>query len=152
MMDVRAIRNDDDLTWALREIEPYFAREPAFGTPEAERFDVLTTLIEAYESRHYPIPESNPIELLHYAIEHLGRSQAELAELLGSRSRASEILGGKRGMTLDQIRAVSESWNIPIAALAKPYPIGLEEAPRRQRAESKRAKSKRAKSKSSVAA
>ncbi|MDH6638057.1 UNVERIFIED_ORG: antitoxin component HigA of HigAB toxin-antitoxin module [Methylobacterium sp. SuP10 SLI 274] len=57
MMDIRAIRNDDDLTWALREIEPYFAREPAFGTPEAERFDVLTTLIEAYESRHYPIPE-----------------------------------------------------------------------------------------------
>ncbi|MDH6638058.1 UNVERIFIED_ORG: hypothetical protein M2438_003233 [Methylobacterium sp. SuP10 SLI 274] len=71
--------------------------------------------------------------------------------MLGSRSRASEILGCKRGMTLDQIRAVSEAWKIPIAALAKPYPIGSEEAPRRQ-AESKRAKSKRAKSKPSAAA
>ncbi|HEV2541565.1 MAG TPA: XRE family transcriptional regulator [Methylobacterium sp.] len=134
MMDVRAIRNDDDLTWALREIEPYFDREPEIGTPEAERFDVLTALIEAYESRHHPIPESDPIELLHYAIEHLGRSQAELAELLGSRSRASEILGRKRGMTLEQIRAISEAWKIPIAALAQPYPVGSQGMLRRKRA------------------
>ncbi|MDV2984567.1 UNVERIFIED_CONTAM: XRE family transcriptional regulator [Methylobacteriaceae bacterium AG10] len=137
MMDVRAIRNDDDLTWALREIEPYFDHEPEIGTPEAERFDVLTTLIEAYESKHHPIPESDPVELLHYAIEHLGRSQTELADLLGSRSRASEILGRKRGMTLEQIRAVSEAWKIPIAALAKPYPMDSERAPRRKRTKGK---------------
>jgi HTH-type transcriptional regulator / antitoxin HigA len=133
MMDVRAIRNDDDLTWALREVEAYFDREPEVGSPEAERFDVLAALIEAYEAKHHPVPESDPIDILSFAIAERGHSQAELAELLGSRSRASEILGRKRGMTLEQIRTISNAWKIPIAALAKPYPLNGETAPRRKR-------------------
>ena len=133
MMDVRAIRNDDDLTWAWREDEAYFDREPEVGSPDAERFDVLSALIEAYENRHYPVPESDPVDILGFAIAELGHSQAELAELLGSRSRASEILGRKRGMTLEQIRVVSDAWKIPIAALAKSYPLSGDMAPRRKR-------------------
>lgn len=60
MMDVRAIRSDDDLTWALRQVEAYFDREPDVGSPEAERFDVLVTLIEAYENSHYSVPARAP--------------------------------------------------------------------------------------------
>ena len=52
MMDIRHIRTETDYEWALKEIEAYFAHEPAFGSPEAERFDVLATLIEAYEDKH----------------------------------------------------------------------------------------------------
>lgn len=123
MMDVRPLRTDDDLEWALKEIEPYFETEPARGTPEGDRFDVLATLIEAYENARHPIQPSDPVDILRFAIEDLGRSQNELAELLGSRSRASEILHRKRHLTLEQIRAISAAWNIPVAALAPDYEL-----------------------------
>ena len=116
-MDVRPIRNDDDLSWALAEVSRYFDQPPAPGTPDADRFDVLATLIEAYEDRHYPIPEVSALDVLHFAISDMGRSQSELAELLGSPSRASEILSGKRSLTPAMIRTISEAWHIPAAAL-----------------------------------
>lgn len=128
MMDVRPLRTDADLEWALREIEPYFDAQPPLGSPEGDRFDVLATLIEAYENEHYPVPESDPVDILHFAIEDMGRSQAELADLLGSRSRASEILNRKRYMTLEQIRAISEAWKLPIATLTNPYALAQDAA------------------------
>lgn len=67
------------------------------------------------------MPESDPVEILHFAIDEMGRSQAELAELLGSRSRASEILNRKRPLSLEQIRRIAEAWRLPLATLAKPY-------------------------------
>lgn len=123
MMDIRPIRSDDDLTWALKEIEPYFDAPPPVGSPEGARFDVLATLIEAYESKHWPIADADPVDILHFAIDDMGRSQADLAELLGSRSRASEILNRKRPLTLDQIRLISEAWKLPIATLTGSYPV-----------------------------
>ena len=66
------------------------------------------------------MPESDPVETLHFAIDEMGRSQAELAELLGSRSRASEILNRKRPLSLQQIRRIGEAWRLPLAALAEP--------------------------------
>lgn len=116
-MDVRPIRNESDLDWALNEVEAYFRHVPEPGTPEADRFDVLATLIEAYESRAHPIPHAEPRAVLAFAIEELGRSQSELAAILGSRSRASEILSGKRRLTVEMIRAISTAWNIPAEAL-----------------------------------
>ncbi|HEX8417718.1 MAG TPA: transcriptional regulator [Methylobacterium sp.] len=121
MMDVRPLRTEDDLAWALAEIEPYFERLPVPGSPEADRFDVLATLIEAYENAHHPIADPDPVDMLHYAIEDMGRSQGELAALLGSRSRASEILNRKRHLTLEQIRTIGEAWKLPVAVLVKPY-------------------------------
>ena len=116
-MNIRPIRNEDDLSWALSEVAGYFDREPAPGSPDADRFDVLSTLIEAYEASHHPVPDAEPTAVLRYAMEELGRSQAELASLLGSRSRASEILSGRRRLTLEMIAAISEAWRIPIGAL-----------------------------------
>lgn len=130
MMDIRPIRNEADLSWALREVARYFDREPAEGTPEADRFEVLTTLIEAYESRHHPIPESDPVEILRFAIEERGHSRADLDELLGSPAIAEDVLDRRQGMTLEQVRAVSEAWHIPIAALTRPYALASRERPR----------------------
>ncbi len=117
MMDVRPIRDDGDLTWALAEIARYFDHVPVQGSTEADRFDVLSTLIESYESRVHAVPPADPADVLRFAIETLGHSQAELADLLNSRPRASEVLSGKRPLTLDMIRAISTAWRIPAAAL-----------------------------------
>ena len=119
--NVRPIRTPLDHRWALAEVDRYFAQEPAAGTSDGDRFEVLLTLIAAYEERHFPIPAADPIEILHFAIADMGRSQSELAHLLGSRARASEILNCKRALSLSQIRAISAAWNLPIALLAAPY-------------------------------
>ncbi len=123
MMDVRALHTDADYTWALEQIEPYFEHEPEPGTPEGDRFDVLATLIEAYEAKRHVVPVADPVDVLHFAIEHLGRTQAQLAHILGSRSRASEILGRQRLLTLDMIRSISAAWHLPAEALMQPYDI-----------------------------
>ena len=118
-MDIRPIRSDADHAEALAEIERLWGA--SLGTPEGDKLDILATLVEAYQAAHFPVPSADPVEILHFAIEDMGRSQADLAELLGSRSRASEILNRKRHLTLDQIRLISETWKLPIATLAAPY-------------------------------
>lgn len=123
MMDVRALHNDDDYQWALAEVARYFENEPAPGTEDADRFDVLSALLKDYEDRHFSIPDADPIQVLHFAIENMGRSQSELATILGSRARASEILGRKRRLTLDMIREISAAWNLPIETLAGAYEL-----------------------------
>ena len=116
-MDVRPLKTEADYDWALTEIEQYFVAEPAPGTPEADRFDVLSALIAAYEQLHWPIEPSDPITAIRARMEQAGYSQADLAALLGSRSRASEILAGRRNLTVEQIRRLNEAWNIPAEAL-----------------------------------
>jgi HTH-type transcriptional regulator/antitoxin HigA len=114
-MDIRPIRSDEDLTWALRRIDALWNAEA--GSPEGDELDVLATLVVRYEHEHYPIARASPLEHIRFSMEQNGRSQADFARLLGSRSRASEILAGKREMTLDQIRKVSKAWRIPISLL-----------------------------------
>lgn len=128
IMDVRALHNEADYEWALDQIERYFDDQPRPGTPEGDRFDVLSALIKHYEDEHYALPEADPIDVLHFAIDNMGRSQADLARILGSRSRASEILNRKRPLTLDMIRAISAEWNLPIETLTGAYELAREYA------------------------
>jgi HTH-type transcriptional regulator/antitoxin HigA len=125
-MDIRPIRNDDDHRLALREVERLWGAEE--GTPDGDKLDVLATLIEAYEDRYYPVPDVDPIDILHFAIEDMGHSQAELAEILGSRPRASEVLSRKRRLTVEMIAKISDAWRIPVEALAKPYRLATDAA------------------------
>jgi HTH-type transcriptional regulator/antitoxin HigA len=82
---------------------------------------ILSTLVEKYEDTRWPnVDISDPIDLLNYAIEELGHSQAELAELLGSRSRASELLNRRRPLTVEMIHKISEAWKIPADLLVRP--------------------------------
>jgi HTH-type transcriptional regulator / antitoxin HigA len=115
--NIRALHNDRDYAWALREVERYFDKPPKPGTRAADRFDVLATLIHAYEEEHYPIPEnSDPVDVLLFAIESMGRSRTELVRLLGS-NRVSDILNRKRDLSLNQIRKISAEWHLPIEML-----------------------------------
>lgn len=122
MMDVKPLRNERDYDWALREVSAYFEAEPEPGTPDGDRFEVLSTLIKAYEDEHFVTRYGDPVDVLHFAIESMGRSQAELASLIG-RNRASEILNRMRPLTLDMIRVISREWNLPIEALASRYEL-----------------------------
>jgi HTH-type transcriptional regulator/antitoxin HigA len=128
MMDVRPLHTEADYEWALREVERYFDNPPEPGTGEADRFDVLSALIEKYEDNHYDIRTADPIEVLRFAIENMGRLQTDLARIIGSRARASEILNRKRRLTLDMIRAISVEWKLPIETLAGAYELAREQA------------------------
>jgi HTH-type transcriptional regulator/antitoxin HigA len=123
-MDIRPIRNDEDHRAALAEIDRFC--DAAEGTAEGDRLDVLLALVEIYEAKRWPISSgerSDPIDVLHYALEELGHTQAELAEILGSRSRASEILSRRRPLTVDMIHRIGEAWKIPADLLVRPYKL-----------------------------
>ena len=123
MMDIRAIHNEADYAWALREIEAYFDTTPEPGSASADRFDVLAAVIKDYEDRNLTLPDADPIDVLRFAIESMGRTQADLARIVGSRSRASEILNRKRRLTLDMIREISAAWHLPVSTLTGAYAL-----------------------------
>jgi len=94
------------------------------GTEEGDKLDVLLALVEIYEARRWPIEIDatfDPIDVLRYAIDELGHTQAELAELLGSRSRALEVLSRRRALALEMIHKVGEAWKISADLLVRPY-------------------------------
>jgi HTH-type transcriptional regulator/antitoxin HigA len=123
-MDIRPIRTDEDHRAALAAIEACWGAPE--GTEEGDKLDVLLALVEIYEARRWSIELSerfDPVDILQYAIAELGHSQAELAELLGSRSRASEILARRRALTVEMIHKIGEAWKIPADLLVRPYTI-----------------------------
>jgi HTH-type transcriptional regulator / antitoxin HigA len=122
MMDVRPLHNERDYDWAIKEVSRYFDHQPEHGTAEGDRFEVLTTLIKEDEEKRFDIPHADPVGVLQFAIESMGRSQANLAKLIG-RNRASEILNRVRPLTLDMIRTISAEWNIPIELLTPQYEL-----------------------------
>lgn len=122
--DIRPIRTETDYDWALREIEAYFEHEPRRGTPEADRFDLLAALIEAYEAKHWPIDPPDPVEAIRFRMNLSGYSQSDLATLIGSRSRASEIMRRRRPLTMEQAWKLHRHWNIPAEVLLRPYHTG----------------------------
>ena len=123
MNDIRPIRNDADLARAIAEVTPWFDRPPPTGSAEADRFDVLCDLIEAYENRNHPIVAPDPVELIRAHMENSGRGQSDLAILFGSRSRASEVLRRKRALTVDMIHRLNAEWGIPAEHLVVPYSL-----------------------------
>lgn len=122
MMVVKPIHNEQDYDWAVREVTRYFEAEPVPGTADGDRFEVLSTLIKEYEDKHFATRHGDPVDVLHFAIESMGKSQAQLANLIG-RNRASEILNRIRPLTLEMIRTISKEWNIPIDALTAQYEL-----------------------------
>jgi len=119
-MDIRPLRSEADYDWALAQIEPYFTHPPALGTQDAERFDVLAALIENYEAKHWPIDAPDPVAAIRARMVQAGYTQADLAALLGSRSRASEILARRRGLTMEQAYRLHREWHIAAEALIRP--------------------------------
>lgn len=120
-MEIHPIRTEKDYEAAVAEIERLWGAEP--GTDDGDKLDILATLVEKYENEHWPIDTArvDPIDMLNYLIEEGGHTQAELAELLGSRSRASEILNRRRALTVEMIFRISEAWKVPAELLIRPY-------------------------------
>jgi HTH-type transcriptional regulator/antitoxin HigA len=110
-MDVRAIRNAEDHAGAVRRIAELWGA--AEGSPEGDELDILATLVERYEERLMPPATVTPLGVLKFVMEQNGFEQTDLAALLGSRSRASEILKGRRELSLPQIRLLHSRWRIP---------------------------------------
>ncbi len=110
-MDIRPIRTEEDLTAALKRIDALWGAPE--GTDEGDELDVLATLVEHYEARHWPIERSNPVAVIRFFMEQNDYTQKDLGDVLGSRPRASEILSGKRTLTLDHIKALHAKWRIP---------------------------------------
>ena len=119
-MNVRPIRTEADYDWALAEIEGYFANEPVPGTAEADRFDVLAALLQAYEDKAWPIDAPDPVSAIKEWMVVHGHSQSDLATLLGSRSRASELLNGKIPLTMAMAYKLNEQWQMPAEILIRP--------------------------------
>jgi len=123
-MDIRPIRTEKEHRAALAEIEACWGAPE--GSERGDRLDVLLALVDLYEAKRWPIDVDkgfDPVDVLNYAIDELGHSQVELAELLDSRSRASEILSRRRALTVDMIHTISEAWKIPADLLVRPYKI-----------------------------
>ena len=119
-MEIRPIKTALDYQVALSEIDHLFDAEP--DTPEGDRLDVLTTLVEAYESEHHTIPTPDPIEAIYYYLESRGLTRRDLEPFIGTRARVSEILNRKRPLTLEMIRRLHTGLGIPAEILIQPYP------------------------------
>jgi len=121
MENIRPIKTPDDYEWALAEVTQYFDNPPEIGSQEADRFDILSTLLEAYENEHFPISAPNPIEAIAVYMQMHGLKQSALGDLIGSRSRASEILNYRRALTMAMAYKINSQWHIPAEILLQPY-------------------------------
>ena len=109
-MDIKPIKIESDYEAALREIQRLW--EAPHGSPEGDKLDVLVTLVEAYEQKHYPMPPPDPVETILHHMESQGLSRQDLEPYLGSQSYVSEVLNRKRALTLDMIRKLHEGLGI----------------------------------------
>ncbi|MBI5655827.1 MAG: transcriptional regulator [Geobacter sp.] len=118
-MEIKPIKNEVDYQEALHEIELLFDAAP--DTPEGDRLEVLATLVEAYEEKHYIIPMPDPVEAILYHIESRGLTRRDLEPYIGSRARVSEVLNRKRPLTMEMIRNIHKGLGIPAEVLIQPY-------------------------------
>jgi HTH-type transcriptional regulator/antitoxin HigA len=118
-MEIRPIRTEADYRTTLREIERLWDAEP--DSPEGDQVEVLSTLLEAYEAKHHPIPAPDPIAAIEFMTEQKGLTRRDLEPAIGSRGRVSEILNRKRPLTLPMVRALSALLQIPAEVLVQPY-------------------------------
>jgi HTH-type transcriptional regulator/antitoxin HigA len=114
-MTIKPIKTERDYQNALRQIEKLWDAKP--NTPTGDRLEVLVTLVEAYEQKHYKIEPPDAIEAIKFRMEQLGLKQSDLAKYLGGRSRASEILNRKRKLTVDMMRSLRKHLHIPAESL-----------------------------------
>ena len=116
-MNIRPIHTPADYKAALTDVSALIDRDPAPGTPQGDRLDVLTTLIQAYEARHFPIDAPDPVEAIKFRMEQQGLSVKDLEPIIGQRNRVYEVLNRKRPLTLAMIRRLHSSLGIPAEVL-----------------------------------
>ena len=119
-MTIRPIRNTADYEAALATVSALFDDPPAPNSADGERFDVLITLIEAYETKHFPLDLPNPIDAIKFRMEQAGLSPKDLEPAIGRSTREYEVLNGKRNLTLPMVWRLHTLFGIPTDCLVKP--------------------------------
>ena len=117
-MEIKPIKTEADYQEALKLAETLMAATP--DTPEGDRLDILVTLIEAYESKHYPMDFPDPVEAIKFEMEHKGLTAKNLAPMIGETNRVYEVLNRKRALSLNMIWRLNQELGIPAESLIKP--------------------------------
>jgi HTH-type transcriptional regulator / antitoxin HigA len=121
-MNIRPIRTEEDYDSACKRIDEIFQAEP--GSPEDDELEILVTLVDAYEEKHFPIGMPHPIEAIKIRMEDMGLTRKDLMEHLGKSSgRVSDILNCRRALTLGDVRALSRLLHLPTEVLSQDYPL-----------------------------
>ena len=118
-MEIKAIRTEADYIAALREVSALIDLDPASDSPEGERLEILGTLVQAYEAKHYPIDPPDPIEAIKFRMDQSGLSVKDLVPYIGPPNRVYEVLSYKRPLSLNMIRRLSEGLHIPAEVLIR---------------------------------
>ena len=142
MLEPKIIKTDEQYGAGLAEVARLAAGDPAAGTPDGDRLELFAKLVDDYEKERYRFNRPGPIEAIRFRMEEQGLRQKDLVPLLGGRNRVSEVLAGKRPLTVAAIRALSGALNIPAELLVRepettPYQVtarrGATRSPRARR-------------------
>ena len=114
-MNIKPIKNDEDLQTAFKRLEAIYQAQE--GSVEADEMEILVTLVEAYENKHYPISAADPIDAIKFRMEQQGLTPKDLEPYIGSSGRVSEVLNHKRGLTLPMVKRLHNGLNIPYESL-----------------------------------
>lgn len=119
-MEIRPIHTKKDHQAALRELSALFENEPEPRSPEGDRFEVLLTLVEAYEAKNFPIDLPDPVEAIKFRMEQSGLTPKDLQPMIGRMNRVYEVLNRKRPLTLKMIWKLHQGLGIPAESLIRP--------------------------------
>ncbi|NMM84727.1 transcriptional regulator [Rhodococcus sp. SRB_17] len=116
-MEIRPIHTEADYKATLKEVSALVDLDPASGTSEGDRLDVLSTLVQAWETRHLPIEAPDPIEAIKFRMEQEGLEAKDLEPYIGQRNRVYEVLNRKRALSVGMIRRLHQGLGIPAEVL-----------------------------------
>ena len=119
MTEIKLIKTEEDYKAALKLADELFDAKP--DTPEGDKLELIVTLIEIYEKEHFPIDNPSPLEAIKFRMDQMGLLPKDLVPFIGSKSKVSEILSGKRTLSLNMIRQLASGLNIPLEVLIQPY-------------------------------
>ena len=118
---LRPIKNNAQYENALERVYALMQKKIKSNSNESDELEILSILVKEYENERYPVPTPNPLEAIRFRLEQMNMSESELAAILGYRSRKSEILSGKRKLSLSMIRKLHETLHIPAEVLIQTY-------------------------------
>lgn len=124
-MEIRPIHTEEDYKATMLEVSAYFDTEPVPGTPDGDRFEILLTLVEAYEAKRYPIDLPDPVEAIKFRMDQAGLTPKDLVPAIGRLNRVYEILNRKRPLTLNMIWKLHQKLGIPAECLIQPPKLPL---------------------------
>ena len=118
---LKPIKNEEQYDRALNRVYDLMQMDIEIDSPKSDELEILSILVKEYENEHHPIPSPNPLEAIKFRLDQMGLSEKELGNILGYRSRKSEILSGKRKLSLTMIRKLNEVLHIPADKLIQAY-------------------------------